>query len=394
MFTVVHEGREADRLRELAQAWDAKTSFVLLPQPAPLAPGRLSQMLTHLPAGLHTDHFGLLTSGSTGTPKLVIGQKSRTAALVAEIDRRQQLAPVQAAVMALPLSYSYGFVNQWLWAHLHRRRLIATAGLADPAGLFDTLDREASAMLCLVGSQVPLLRGFVATGRQFPNVIRLNFAGGPFPQADLSWLEQTFPDALIIHNFGCTEALPRLTIRPARACDDPRVLGPLVAGAEFSISDAGMLAFRSPYGAVAIADDDGARLIGAADWIETGDAAELVEAGAYRLLGRKSDVFKRFGEKISLATLATSLREAWSGGLAFYLDPSDTGDPAHVLLLSPRPDNDAMQKILRHLRAHFRRPFWPVRIEAAAEIPLSRNGKPDSEAIQLLSRDVLWKQRF
>jgi acyl-CoA synthetase (AMP-forming)/AMP-acid ligase II len=394
LFKVVHESLDSATLAELARGWDSPSSFTLLPQPSPFSRDHLAEFLSKLPVELQKDHFGLLTSGSTGTPKLVIGRKSRTAALIAEIERRQDLAPVRSTVMALPLSYSYGFVNQWLWAHLNQRRLVATAGLADPAGFFEALDREVDTMLCLVGSQVPILRNFLGKGRQFPYVIRLNFAGGLFPQADLAWLEETFSSARILHNFGCAEALPRLTIRDARDRDDPLVLGPLVEGAEFSLSEAGMLAFRSPYGAVAIADAESVRLHDPTDWIETGDAAELLEDGTYRLLGRKSDVFKRFGEKVSLPTLAASLREVWPGALAFYLDPSDNGEPAHVLLLSPHPDSEAMQKILRHLRTHFRRPLWPVRLEAAAEIPLSRNGKPDVEAIRLLPRDVMWRQRF
>jgi acyl-CoA synthetase (AMP-forming)/AMP-acid ligase II len=394
LFKLIHEGRDPATLAELAKAWDSRSSFTLAPQPSPFSSDHLNKAVSKLPAELEENHFGLLTSGSTGRPKVVIGRKSRTAALVAEIERRQDLRTVRSTVMALPLSYSYGFVNQWLWAHLSQRRLIATAGLADPAGFLEALDREIDTMLCLVGSQVPILRNFLGKGRRFTNVIRLNFAGGPFPQADLAWLEETFPYARILHNFGCAEALPRLTIRDARDRDDPLVLGPLVEGAELSLSEGGMLAFRSPYGAVAIVDGESVRLHDPTDWIETGDAAEKLEDGAYRLLGRKSDVFKRFGEKVSLPILAASLREVWPGGLVFYLDPSENGEPAHVLLLSPHPNNEAVQIILRHLRTHFRRPLWPVRLEAAAEIPLSRNGKPDVEAIRLLPRNVMWKQRL
>jgi len=392
MFKVVQERLDPAALTELAEAWDSPESFTLLPQPSPLSLDQLREILSKLPSQLQTDHFGLLTSGSTGAPKLVIGRKSRTAALVAEIDRRQDLAPAQSTVMALPLSYSYGFVNQWLWAHLNHRRLAVTAGLADAAKFFEALDREARSMLCLVGSQVPMLRNFLSKGRQFPNVIRLNFAGGPFPQADLVWLEETFPSARILHNFGCAEALPRLTIRAARDHDDPMVLGPPVKGAELSLTEAGMLAFRSPYGAVAIVESDVIRLIDASDWIETGDAAERTQDGSYRLLGRKSDVFKRFGEKVSLPTLEASLREVWPGALTFYIETPESAEPAHVLLLAPRPGKDALRRVLLHLRGHFRRALWPVRLEAAAEIPLSRNGKPDAEAVKGLSREVLWRQ--
>ena len=60
-------------------------------------------------------------------------------------------------VVALPLTYSFAFVNQWLWARQLGRRLVPTPGLAAPAELGRALDGCRDAMLCLVGAQVPLL---------------------------------------------------------------------------------------------------------------------------------------------------------------------------------------------------------------------------------------------
>ncbi len=392
MFRVLSESDVLAGIGDLAKAWDAADSFLLAPSPCPVPEPWIAETLAKLPAALATGHFGLLTSGSTGAPKLVLGVKTRSARLVDQIHQRQCLGPVACAVLALPLAYSYSLVNQWMWAHLRQRTLLVTRGLAEPARLFTTLTDTGNSMVCLVGSQVPMLRRFLEAGRSFPRVIRVNFAGGPYPQADMPWLAQTFPAAEFYHNYGCTEALPRLTIRPAAEFSDPMILGRPVDGIELSLGDDGMLRFRSPYSAVAIADASGIHLVEDGEWLDTGDKAELATDGRFRLLGRRSEVFKRHGEKISLANLAATLREVWDGSLTFLLEPAPDGEIGHVLVLSPPPAPERLRPLLVTLRERFRRPHWPIRIEAVANMPLSPNGKPDLEALRTQPRAILWKQ--
>jgi acyl-CoA synthetase (AMP-forming)/AMP-acid ligase II len=143
---------------------------------------------------------------------------------------------------------------------------------------------------------------------------------------------------------------------------------------------------------VAIADASGVRMVGESEWIETGDRAEIVEGGRFRLLGRRSEVFKRHGEKISLANLGTALREVWGGSLAFLLEKAPDGENGHVLVLSPAPSQDNLRQLLVTLRDRFRRPHWPIRIESVESMPLSPNGKPDLEALRARTRTILWKQ--
>jgi long-chain acyl-CoA synthetase len=392
MFQVLSEAEVQKNPALLSDAWSSGSSFILLPTPTPVTKEWLSEALALIPAEFSQGHFGILTSGSTGTPKLVIGSKSRTALLAREIHTRQELDPVETAIVTLPLSYSYSLVNQWVWAHLHERRIVHTRGLADPAALLATLEQTTSSMLCMVGSMLPVLRRYIAADRTFPNVIRLNFAGGPFPQTELDWLQQTFPNARIFHNYGCTEALPRLTIRRADESLDAMELGAPVCGAEFKVDEDGMLLFRSPYSASLILDVEKATRIDAADWVPTGDQAELLPNGRVRLLGRKSEVFKRHGEKISLSSLGESIQGIWNKGLAFYTETAADGETGHVLVLAPDADQAAARGILLHLRQQYRRPFWPIRIENAETIPLSGNGKPDLAALKKQPRTLLWKQ--
>jgi len=392
MIHIKTEAAISTRPELLASAWDYSDSFIFTPSPSPVTGEWLEKLIKRIPSEFHKDHFGILTSGSTGTPKLVMGSKSRTGELSRLINEHQQLAPIQTAILALPLPYSYSLVNQWLWAHIHGKSLHATRGMADPQSLLSALQCHSASMLCLVGSQVSILKRYVTPGMQFPEVMRLNFAGGPFPQADLLWLQETFPCAMIFHNYGCTEALPRLTIRPASDFDDPMTLGSPLPGIELDIDTASGLRFRSAFGCNLIADEDHVQLIQRDEWIATGDQAELLENGHFRLIGRNSEIFKRYGEKVSLAMLASSFGKVWNGGIAFYLETTPDGENGHVLVLSPMPDQTIVRKLLLHLRDNFRRPLWPIRIEGAEVIPLSVNGKTDTKALCKLPRTQIWKQ--
>lgn len=392
MTTIYSEAEILARPAALAEAWDAAPFVLVVPEPCSVSRPWLDGVVGQLPAHLRDGHFGVLTSGSTGVPKLVIGSKSRSRALAAELHRRQDLAPVGTALLALPLAYSYSLINQWLWSHVHERRFLVTRGLADPAALLVALDEADNSMLCLVGSQVPLLRRYVPSGRTFPRVIRLNFAGGPFPQKELPWIRETFPASQIYHNYGCTEAMPRLTIRPAESSQEAMVLGAPLSGIQLRVTAEGWLQFTSPYGALAIADDQGVRSFGEHEWIDTGDLAEARPDGSYFLLGRRSEVFKRHGEKVSLPALAAALGERWTGQIAFLLETAPDGETGHVAVLAPAPDQTELRLMLLSLRRRFRRPLWPIRLDSLPVMPTSANGKPDLQALRSLPRTILWKQ--
>lgn len=391
---IFEENNILSDIDKLRKAWDSQETFLIIPSPAPVTIDWLRDVVSRFPAEFNREHFGILTSGSTGTPKLVLGKKSRTYSLMEQIHDRQKLENVNEAVLALPLAYSYSLVNQWVWSHFMDRKLTKTAGLANPAQLLRSFVAAEDAMLCLVGSQVPLLRRYIPEDSSFPGFIRLNFAGGPFPQADLSWLTHVFPNASIYHNYGCTEALPRLTIRLASEHSDPLVMGTPLTGIQLKVSDEGELIFRSPYSAVAIADQSSLRLIrdDEDDWLETGDLAEELEDGRFRLLGRNSEVFKRHGEKISLSSIGASVKEYWEGSIAFLIETAPDGETGYSLVLAPTLEQAQVRTILIGIRERFRRPHWPIRVEMVDEIPLSLNNKPDIHALRNMPRQILWKQ--
>lgn len=385
---------EVDRdLSLLDRAWEAPATFALSPVKGAVAPALLAEWLGRLPAGLQEGHFGLLTSGSTGQPKLVVGERARAERLARHIHAAQEGEAARGTVLALPPSYSYAFVNQWLWARVHGRALVPTRGFAEPDRLREVLRGARDAMLCLVGGQVPLLDQLGEEA--FPGVVRLHFAGGPFPQQRLPALRARFPSARIFNNYGCAEAMPRLAIRPAEQSDEACVVGRPLPGVELRSGEGAELSFRSATGAVGWVDDAGFHPIGPGEWVPTGDLGRERPDGAWELLGRGGEVFKRYGEKVSLPLLLATVHGAWPREAAFYRQRDRAGEEGAVLVLAPRPAEADLRAVLRALRAHHPRPHWPLRLEAAEALPLLANGKVDARALEALpGKTVLWDQRL
>jgi acyl-CoA synthetase (AMP-forming)/AMP-acid ligase II len=378
----------------LAAAWADPATFALMPEKLSVSNDWLDQSLARVPEELHRDHFIMLTSGTTGQPKLIVGNRARSEKLACVLHDHQASEPVQETISMLPLSYTYSFVNQWLWSHVTQRRFVTTHGLADPKALKVSLHAARHAMICLVGVQVPLLMTHLA-GERFDGVIRVHFAGGRFPQEKLDELRAMFPNAHVFNNYGCAEAMPRLTIRRAEEASEAANIGRPLFGIEMRGDDQHAILFRSPYGAVGVVENMKFTAIAADDWIPSGDLGEMNDDGSWRLLGRASEVFKRHGEKVSLAALTTTVSAAWSAQCAFYREADRTGEDGCVLTLAPDATLESVKPVLMALRKHHPRAHWPLRIESVATLPLLSNGKTDVRSLATLSdKAVLWQQHI
>ncbi|HVQ55027.1 MAG TPA: AMP-binding protein, partial [Thermoanaerobaculia bacterium] len=212
MRTLVDRGDAAPR--DLEDAWARAETFAYLPQRSGAQEAWAAAALAKIPAPLSTGHFALLSSGSTGEPKLVVGSRRRAEQLARVLHEAQASEPVRRTVALLPLTYSYAFVNQWLWARTLARDFTPTSGFSRPDALAAALELPGDAMVCLVAAHVSLLEQHFAD-RVFERVIRVHFAGSRFPQERLAGVRRIFRNAEIFNNFGCIEAMPRLAIRRA-----------------------------------------------------------------------------------------------------------------------------------------------------------------------------------
>lgn len=375
----------------LDRAWDAPSSVLLAPLRRGVDERWFSRAIEAIPPELAEGHYALLTSGSTGEPKLIVGQRQRTERLAAVIHEAQRNQPVERAVVLLPLTYSYAFVNQWVWGRVQGRAVELTRGAAELPRVLDVLRDGAPAMVCLVGPLFTLIAQSMRPGERLESVVRVNFAGGAFPHGQLEAVRAAFPNAEIINNYGCAEALPRLTITPAAQLEAVGDIGVPLRGVSLRVDEDGELRFKSEYGAVGVVEAGSFRGVGPDDWLSTQDLAEE-RNGRYRLVGRRSEVYKRYGEKVSVSQQLQAVREVWSGQAATLPDRDGQGEAGHVLVLSPAPTDEALRAVLKVFRARFPRAHWPLRVESAPQIPVSSNGKIDLAALASAERQVHWKQ--
>jgi long-chain acyl-CoA synthetase len=381
---------EAIAAGSLARAWSSESSVLLAPARRGVEPSWFQAAIDRLPAAVARDHVAIFTSGSTGEPRLVVGLKARAEALARQIHAAQELEPVERTVTLLPLTYSYAFVNQWAWSHVYGRALVTSPGLADVAATAALLREGPDTMICLVGPMVPLLAAQVAPDQPLASVTRVNFAGGPFPWSERATLARLFPRARVFANYGCTEAMPRLTITPVESLVAPGDLGTPVPGVELRVDERGELVFRSPYGAVGLLDEGRYRDVAPEEWLGTGDLA-VADGERLRLVGRKSEVYKRYGEKVSVALQLAAVREVWAGTAAVVPERDSSGEPGHVLVLAPAPADDELRAVLKLFRTRFPRAHWPLRVDSVDTMLLSDHGKPDGDALARQPRRVHWK---
>jgi len=386
--------RESNAVQQLNEAWEMDETFLLLPDKAEVDQEWLLARIENLPESHRLGRFCLLTSGSTGEPKIVIGVKERSERLARLLHTAQDSEAVERTVTALPISYSFSFVNQWLWARVHERSFVRTAGLRDPKRLAEVLEISIPTAICLVGAQVPLLNRALG-GRRFPSVMRVHFAGGPFPAHSMEFVREMFPSADVYNNYGCAEAMPRLTLRIDVGDEPPNDVGRPLDGVELRIVDDGAIEFRSPFSADGQITESGFEPIRRADWIKSGDIGEVSDRGHLMLLGRNNSVFKRYGEKISMRSQCDSILSRWDGEVAVYRESDVQGEPGHVIVLTPSQEGLDHRSILKMLRQEYSRPHWPIRLEMVESFPTLPNGKEDLEKIRdHPDKEILWSQRI
>jgi len=392
---IINESDVSKDISKLDTAWSGPDSFILVPEHGRFNREWVENTINNVPPKLIYNHFGLITSGSTGQPKLVLGSKERSEKLVEVIHNSQNNEPVTETILTLPLSYCYAFVNQWLWSRVKKRRLITCEGFARPDKLKEALSITKNGMLCLVGAQIPLFSHYFGDNISFPGVIRLNFAGGRFPQEKMEQIKKCFPNAQIYNNYGCTEAMPRLTIRRLEESEDASNIGKPILGVKMKAGSTEEILFRSPYRAVAFYDKGSFRLLGDDEWVSSGDIGEQNANGYWYIKGRSNEVFKRYGEKISLSMLQKTVLEHWHGEAEFYREKDASGEEGHVLVLSPGASEGQIRQILLAFRHNYPRTHWPSRIESTNTLPLLSNGKVDKSSLNVIEyKKIHWRQNI
>jgi acyl-CoA synthetase (AMP-forming)/AMP-acid ligase II len=336
------------------------------------------------PAAMSADLAVLLsTSGTTGAAKLVRLSTENLQANATAISEYLGISSSERAMTALPFHYSYGM--SVLHSHLrsHAALVLSGASLLDTS-FWELARRHGATSLALVPTQFELLeRLSFSKSQSLPTLRYITQAGGRLePQLAADFARRAKAEGWqFFIMYGQTEASPRMSyVPPEDALQWGHSIGRAIPGGRFRLLDAsgnpitsvgqpGELVFEGPnvmlgY-ALTRADLDappGPQLL------STGDVAERLDNGYFRITGRLSRFIKLFGHRISLDQVEAALREQ---GQRAYVSGSDE---RLVVFAVKCPDPGLLRLEIA------RRYEWPqsvVQVVDIEEAPLLPSGKVD-----------------
>jgi long-chain acyl-CoA synthetase len=216
-----------------------------------------------------------------------------------------------SVAVTLPFSYSYG--NSLLLTHIMAGgTLIIAEYAAFPANVAETLCKSEPTGFSTVGSYLNLfLKQIPLEKTGFDKLKYITFAGESTYENDIKLLHKNYPQLQIYIMYGQTEASARLSyLHPEMIMEKPGSIGKSILNVEMKIvsedgnavepGTQGELIVRGPNIMTGYWNDpESTNRILIDGWLHTGDIARMDEEGYFYICGRRDDMIKYMGHRIS-----------------------------------------------------------------------------------------------
>jgi amino acid adenylation domain-containing protein len=345
--------------------------------------------------GIATDLAMLVyTSGSTGFAKGVMMTHANVAAASGSIIAYLGLAEDDVILCALPISFDYG-LYQVLMSVRRGATLVLEPSFAFPQAVLATLAREGATCFPLVPTMAALLLQMrdLEPGA-FPHLRTITNTAAALPPVHIARLQALFPATRIVSMYGLTECKRCTWLPPEELARRPGSVGIAIPGTEAWIlredgtraapDEVGELVIRGPHVMQGYWEDPAAtaRALrpGPYPWervLHTGDLFRADAEGFLYFVGRKDDIIKSRGEKVSPKEVETVLyalpgvREAAVVGVP---DPLLGMALKAILALEPGAAVTA-RDVIRHCAARLEDFMVPRQVEFRDALPKTDTGK-------------------
>lgn len=342
----------------------------------------------------------LYTSGSSGTPKGVALTHRNMIFAATSIAAYLEMSSADRVLSVLPLSFDYGLYQLLLCVHVGAT-LVLEPGVGYPGRFIDLLTEHDVTGFPGVPTLFRVLLALPWSAARAASRLRfLTSTGAALSRNTILGLSARFPDARLYSMYGLTECKRVSYLPPAELDRRPDSVGIAIPGTEVWIEDdtgrrlgpgqVGELMVRGPHVMVGYWNDPtaSAECLRNGRWpwertLATGDLFRTDEDGFLYFVGRRDDMFKSRGEKVSPREVEDVLLAAPG-----VLDAAVVGVP-HELLghavcahVSPQPgavlEPDALAEFCR---ARLEDYLVPSRIVIHEALPKTANGKIDRRAL-------------
>jgi long-chain acyl-CoA synthetase len=414
VFSVVNPGTKLEKLAYILNNCSAKallTEQRLLPVASEAARGAPSVAFTLVApfeessaegqieaaaqAGIDLDLAMIVyTSGSTGFPKGVMMTHQNVVAAATSITTYLESRPEDIVLSVLPLAFDYG-LYQLLMCVKVGATLVLEKSFTYPAVLLDRLRRENVTGLPLVPTMAAVLLQLkdLAPG-MFPALRYITNTAAALPPAHIARLQELFPSTRIFSMYGLTECKRCTYLPPEQLPLRPGSVGIAIPGTEaYVVDEQGR---KAPAGATGELVIRGGHVMkgywgdpeaterslrpGPFPWekvLYTGDLFRTDEDGYLYFVGRKDDIIKSRGEKVSPKEVESVLYEMPGLREAAVIGVPDPvlGMAIKAVVVADAQAGLTERDVIRHCARRLEDFMVPKMVEFREALPKSDNGK-------------------
>ncbi|MBJ6978234.1 AMP-binding protein [Luteimonas sp. MC1895] len=351
---------------------------------------------SRLPAqvGIDTDLAMLVyTSGSTGNPKGVMMTHANVRFAATSITGYLQASADDVVLSVLPLAFDYGLYQLLMCVKLGAT-LVLEKSFAFPQKVLPLLASEGVTAFPLVPTMAALI---VQLGNFDPAWARgvryLTNTAAALPPAHILRLQELFPAARVYSMYGMTESKRCTWLPPGELARRPDSVGIAIPGTQAWVADeAGRPVPAGVVGELVVRGghvmqgywnnaEATARTLrpGRYPWervLHTGDLFRMDAEGFLYFVGRKDDILKTRGEKVSpkeVENVLYAMHGVREAALVGVPDPV-LGHALKALLVVDDPGIDA-RAVIAHCRAHLEEFMVPRTVEFRDALPKTGTGK-------------------
>ncbi|MFI5775865.1 class I adenylate-forming enzyme family protein [Nocardia sp. NPDC051570] len=334
----------------------------------------------------------IYTSGSTSLPKAVITGHRQLLFAARAIAAEIRYTAADIVFVPLPLAFDYGLYQLFLGA-ISGARICLGAPAEGGVALLSGLERARATVLAATPPIAETLVWLLGRARTTPATLRLlTTTGAAMPALTARALRAALPGLRLQIMYGLTECKRVSIMPPDEDLRRPGASGRPLPGTEVAVlgpddavlppGEIGEFVVRGPHVMAGYwrraeqtercfgLTDDGRR------FLRTGDFGRLDSDGYLYVDGRRDDVYKERGHRVSVLEIEAAVREVPGVRSAAVVPP---GADAHAVLVVSGPVTAA--EVLARLRTLIEPYKVPRRCVVIGEMPLTGNGKVDRAAV-------------
>jgi acyl-CoA synthetase (AMP-forming)/AMP-acid ligase II len=336
--------------------------------------------------------FLIYTSGTTSMPKAVVSTHQQVVFSVHAIQSVLRYRDSDVVYCPLPMSFDYGMYQLFLGAVSGAHVWLGRPAEVGP-GLLSNLDNTKATVLPAVPAVAEALARLL---RRRPGAVTglrlLTNTGAAMPAPALSALRAAVPGLRVQLMFGLTEC-KRATIAPPDAdLERPGTSGLALPGTEvFTVDESGCRLGPGEIGEITVRGPNvmsgywrqpvltARRFVqrdGLFPELRTGDHGWLDEDGYLYFIGRRDDLYKERGFRVSATEVEAAARRLPGVSSAVVLPPAPDRPAVLVAVSDDTPD-----RILAGMRQEIEEFKIPGRCLVVDRLPLTGNGKVDRTAV-------------